>query len=217
MKYIYSIILFAIYSNLAFAQVPYFGKAPGADKLYGYTSVKFRTGVNNIETYNTFQYGITDFAACGIDYYTGSNSAYMGIMLRAGIQISQWLSIGGTATPSFNLKDNFEFSYFTGGLFMNGNITDNGNFFWCSNTWLGLNKNADDTINQFSYLGYVVSLKNGDAFTPMIGLEHSWKFDSDCDVAAGVYITHKMWNFYVWGNDFLKSHPRVVLGVDFKI
>ena len=121
MKYIYSIILFAIYSNLAFAQVPYFGKAPGADKLYGYTSVKFRPGVNNIETYNTFQYGITDFAACGIDYYTGSNSAYMGIMLRAGIQISQWLSIGGTATPSFNLKDNFEFSYFTGGLFMNGN------------------------------------------------------------------------------------------------
>ena len=109
MKYIYSIILFAIYSNLAFAQVPYFGKAPGADKLYGYTSVKFRPGVNNIETYNTFQYGITDFAACGIDYYTGSNSAYMGIMLRAGIQISQWLSIGGTATPSFNLKNNFEF------------------------------------------------------------------------------------------------------------
>ena len=100
---------------------------------------------------------------------------------------------------------------------MNGNITDNGNLFWCSNTWLGLNKNADDTINQFSYLGYVISLKNGDAFTPMIGLEHSWKFDSDCDVAAGVYITHKMWNFYVWGNDFCKSHPRVVLGVDFKI
>jgi len=29
------------------------------------------------------------------------------------------------------------------------------------------------------------------------------------------YYTLKQWNFYLWGNDFLKSHPRIVIGIDF--
>lgn len=27
----------------------------------------------------------------------------------------------------------------------------------------------------------------------------------------------KNWNIYLWGNDFLKDHPRVVVGVDFAL
>lgn len=198
------------------AQVPYFGKAPGDKKLYGYTSVKFRPGINNIESYNTFQYGITDYAAVGIDFYTGPGSTYMGYMLRAGYKISQWFSIGCTATPSFNLNENFEFGYFTGGLFMNGSITKDARLFWCTNTWLGINNDASDSITQFSYLGYEFALKNGDAITPMIGMSHSWKFDEKSDMAAGMYYTHKNWNFYLWGNDFFRKNPRIVVGIDFK-
>lgn len=197
-------------------QVPYFGKAPGDKKLYGYTSVKFRPGANNTETYNTFQYGITDYAAGGIDYYTGPGSAYMGLMFRAGYKANQRFSIGCTATPSFNLNDNFIFSYFTGGLFMNGGLTKDARLFWCTNTWFGINRNAPDTINQFTYLGYEFGIKNGDAITPMAGLEHSWKFDMNPDIVAGFYYTHQVWNFYVWGNDFCKAHPRIVIGIDFK-
>lgn len=29
------------------------------------------------------------------------------------------------------------------------------------------------------------------------------------------YYTLKQWNFYLWGNDFLKSHPRIIIGIDF--
>ncbi len=201
---------------IIYAQVPYFGKTPGNQKLYGYTSVKFRPGVNNIETYNTFQYGITDFAAIGLDYYTGTNCAYMGYMLRTGYKVNQYFSIGSTATPSFDLNDNYKFSYFTGGLFMNGSITNNSRLFWCTNTWFGVNKDKSYTVTQFSYLGYEFAIENGDGITPMAGISHSWKFDEKIDVAAGFYYTHKNWNLYVWGNDFLQISPRLVVGIDFK-
>jgi hypothetical protein len=29
------------------------------------------------------------------------------------------------------------------------------------------------------------------------------------------YYTLKQWNFYLWGNDFFKSHPRIIIGIDF--
>ena len=50
-----------------------------------------------------------------------------------------------------------------------------------------------------------------------VGAIHSWKFDQDVNIAAGFYYTIKNWNIYLWGNDFLKSHPRVVVGVDFAL
>lgn len=31
------------------------------------------------------------------------------------------------------------------------------------------------------------------------------------------YYTLKQWNFYLWGNDFLKSHPRIIIGIDFAL
>ena len=112
-----------------YAQVPYFAKAPGDKNLYGCTSAKFRPGINNIESYTTFQYGITDYMALGTDVYTGGKDAYWGFMLRGGYKVNKWFGIGGTATPSFDLGDNFKFSYFTGGLFMNGAITKDENLF----------------------------------------------------------------------------------------
>lgn len=215
MKKLVFILIAITICEMALAQVPYFGKAPGDKKLYGYTSVKFRPGINSIESYNTFQYGLSDFAAVGIDFYTGSGSAYMGCMLRAGYKANQWFSIGCTLTPSFDLSDNFKFGYFTGGLFMNGALIKDSRLFWCTNTWFGVNRDSTYSIRQYTYLGYEFSIKN-DAITPMIGMDHSWKFDRDPDIAAGFYYTHKEWNFYVWGDDFCKQYPRFVVGIDFK-
>lgn len=217
MKKIIFLFAFALSFEVAFAQVPYFAKAPGDKKLYGYTSAKFRPSINAIESYSTFQYGITDYFAAGTDVYTGSNEAYWGFLFRGGYKFNKWFGIGGTATPSFDMGNNFKFSYFTGGLFMNGAITRDENLFWCTNTWFVVNRDASYTINQFSYLGYAFKIKNGDYITPMIGIDHDWKFKNDPDMAAGFYYTHGPWNFYVWGNDFFKKNPRFVVGIDFKL
>lgn len=210
-------VLFSVIS--ARSQVPYFGKAPGDSNLYGYTSMKMRPGINAFESYTTFQYGITDYFAAGTDVYTGSNQAYWGFLFRAGYKFNKWYSLGGTATPSFDLSDNFKFSYFTGGVFMNGAITQDEKLFWCTNTWFVANRDGTNSANQFSHLGYAFPLKKGDSITPMVALEHSWKFDSDPDMAAGFYYTHGIWNFYAWGGDFFKEgvKPRLIVGVDFKL
>lgn len=197
------------------AQIPYFAGTVGDGKLYGYTSVKARPGINAQETYSTFQYGIGKEWAAGMDLYTGVGSAYWGANIRYGHKFNKWIGIGGEVTPSFNLNDNFKYSYTTAAMYMNGAITKDGNLFWCSNTWWGINKDADNTITNYEYLGYAISLKNGHAITPMVGAIHSWKFDQDVDLAAGFYYTIKNWNIYLWGNDFFKDHPRVIVGIDF--
>ncbi len=199
------------------AQVPYFAGTVGNGKLYGYTSLKFRPGINNQETYTTFQYGIGNHFATGLDLYTGPGSAYMGCLVRGGYKFNQWFGIGGQLTPSFDLNDSMKFSYLTSALYMNGSITKDGKFFWCSNTWWGVNRGADNTLTQWTYLGYSIPFKNGHSITPMVGEIHSWMFDQDVDIAAGFYYTIKNWNIYVWGNDFLKDHPRVVVGIDFAL
>lgn len=214
----YLLVLFAsIFTCNVLAQVPYFFGTPGDGNLYGYTSLKARPVINNMETYTCFQYGVTDYAAFGTDIYTGPGSAYWGFLVRGGYKVNKWFGIGAQATPSFNLNDNFKFGYFTGAIYMNGAITRDGKLFWCSNTWLGINRAADNTYTNWEYLGYEFSLKNGDAITPMIGMTHDWSFNDKPDMAAGFYYTHKRWNFYVWGNDFFKDHPRLVVGVDFKL
>jgi len=55
----------------AMAQIPYFAGTVGDGKLYGYTSLKCRPGINHQETYSTFQYGLGSEWAAGIDLYTG--------------------------------------------------------------------------------------------------------------------------------------------------
>lgn len=199
------------------AQVPYFSGTVGGSKLYGYTSIKFHPGINSQETYTAFQYGITNYAAAGLDLYTSNGSSYSGFLIRGGYKFSKWYGIGLQLTPSFNLSDNFKFSYLAAGLYMNGSIASNGKLFWCSNTWATVNDGAKDTFTNWEYLGLAIPVCKGQSITPMLGAIHSWKFDQDVDLALGTYYSIKSWNIYLWGNDLLKSHPRVVIGIDFSL
>lgn len=217
MRRLFFLLIVTVLAPSAKAQVPYFSGTVGNGKLYGYTSLKVRPGKNAQETYTTFQYGLGNYAAAGLDLYTGTNCSYAGYLFRVGKKFNKWFGLGGQITPSFDLNDNFKFSYLTSALYMNGAISSDGNFFWCSNTWWGVNDGADNTLTNWEYLGYCVPIKKGQSITPMIGTIHSWKFDQDVDISAGVYYSIKNWNIYLWGNDFLKSNPRVVFGVDFTL
>lgn len=212
-KFLSLVLVFV--SVAVFAQVPYFSGTVGKNKLYGYTSLKVRPGINAQETYTTFQYGTSTYTAAGLDLYTGVGCNYLGVLFRTGYKFNQWFGIGGQITPSFDLSNSMKFSYLTTALYMNGAITKDGKLFWCSNTWWGVNRDAPFTLTNWEYLGYSFSFKNGHSITPMVGAIHSWKFDQDVDIAAGFYYTIKNWDFYLWGNDFLKDHPRVVAGIDF--
>lgn len=216
-KYIIILSFLLLGNIVSKAQVPYFSGTVGNGKLYGYTSLKFRPGINNQETYTCFQYGLGDYAATGVDLYTGLNSAYAGVLVRGGYKVNQWFGIGGQLTPSFDLNNSMKFSYLTAAIYMNGSITSDGNLFWCSNTWFGINKGADDTISQWTYLGYSIPTCQNQSITPMVGAIHSWKFDQDADLAIGAYYTIGKWNIYLWGNDFFKDNPRIVVGIDFTL
>ena len=85
-------------SYRAFAQIPYYAGTVGDGKLYGYTSLKARPGINNQETYSTFQYGLGDHFATGMDLYTGPGSAYWGALVRFGVKPSKWFNIGAEFT-----------------------------------------------------------------------------------------------------------------------
>ena len=216
-KYIIILSFLLLGNIVSKAQVPYFSGTVGNGKLYGYTSLKFRPGINNQETYTCFQYGLGDYAATGVDLYTGLNSAYAGVLVRGGYKVNQWFGIGGQLTPSFDLNNSMRFSYLTAAIYMNGSITSDGNLFWCSNTWFGINKGADDTISQWTYLGYSIPTYKNQSITPMVGAIHSWKFDQDADLAIGAYYSIGKWNIYLWGNDFFNNNPRVVVGIDFTL
>ena len=201
----------------AIAQIPYFAGTVGDGKLYGYSSVKVRPGVNRQETYTTFQYGVGDHVATGIDLYTGPNCAYWGALVRYAMKFSQWFQAGGEVIPSFDLNDSFRFAYLTSALYLNGAISRDGRLFWATNTWWGVKKGDDNTFSNYEYLGYTIPLGEGRSVTPMAGALHSWLMDEDADAAAGFYVTLRQWNLYLWGNDLLKSHPRVVIGIDFTL
>lgn len=199
------------------AQIPYFAGTVGDGKLYGYTSLKARPGINAQETYTTFHYGLSSYTAVGLDLYTSNGSNYAGYLFRAGKMFNQWFGIGGQITPSFDLSDNFDFSYLTTALYMNGSITNDGKLFWCTNTWWSVKNGAEYTFSNWEFLAYTFPVKKGHSITPMAGIIHSWKFDQDIDISAGFYYTMNNWNIFVWGNDFLKDHPRVVVGIDFAL
>lgn len=209
-------LLLVIFCNMN-AQIPYFAGTVGKDRLYGYTSLKFRPGINAQESYTTFQYGIGDSFATGVDLYTSVNSTYAGYIVRYGNQFNKWFGAGMQFTPSFNLGNNLKLDYLTAALYMNGSITIDKKLFWVSNTWYGINRDNKDTIDQWLYLGYSVGLDNKSSFTPMIGTIYSWKLDKDPDFSLGLYYSYKSFNFYLWGNDLLKSNPRIVIGIDFSL
>lgn len=209
---IFFLIPFAMELN---AQIPYFAGTAGYNKLYSYTSLKVRPGINAQETYTTFQYGIGDSFAAGMDLNTGINSTYIGYLVRYGYRVNKSFNIGAQVTPSFDLNDSHKFGYLTSALYMNGAITNDSKLFWVSNTWYGVNRGAPNTISQWWYLGYSFDLKKVGCITPMLGTIHSWEFDSDADIAIGFYYSCEKFNFYLWGNDLLKCNPRLVVGVDF--
>lgn len=208
------IVLIAFHAS---AQIPYFAPTIGNNRLYGYTSLKFRPGQNAQETYTTFQYGIGKYVAVGLDLATANSSTNGGILARIGFPISKWFQIGAQITGSFNLNHNLDYSYLTNALYMNGAITRDSRLFWNSNTWYTLNRNSKNTISQYLYLGYTVTLPKGQTITPMVGTIYSWEFNQDADIAIGAYWSIQKFNVYLWSNDLLKSHPRIVVGVDFAL
>lgn len=216
MKRIIISVLFVITSIVANAQIPYFSGTAGDGNMYGYTSLKYRPGLNAQETYTCLQYGIGDQFATGMDIYTGKDCAYWGALARWGTYISPYFGVGMQVTPSFNLNDNFKLSYVTAALYMNGQITKDGKLFWCSNTWWGINSGTENTLTNWEYIGYTFTLPKGDSVSPMIGCIHDWKFKSKTDLAFGAYYSFGKYNLYIWGNDFFDKRPRIVAGLDFK-
>lgn len=206
-----------VFATAINAQIPYFSSTAGDGNLYGYTSLKFRPGVNEQETYSCFQYGIGNNFSAGSDISTGAGCAYWGALVRVGKVVNPYLGLGVQVSPSFNLNDNFKYSYTTAALYMNGQITKDGKLFWCSNTWWGINKNAENTITNWEYLGYTFGLSNGRSITPMFGCIHSWNFNQNADLAIGAYYSFGNWNLYIWANDLTNNTPRVVIGIDFKL
>lgn len=199
------------------AQIPYYAPTTGHGNLNGYTSLKFRPGENRQETYTNFFFGITDYAATGLDLYTCGSEVYGGLLFRGGIMPSRYFGIGLMAAPSFRVDDNMRFSYLTTALFMNGDILDNGKLFWAANTWYTANRGKKDAVDQYAYLGSTIALPRGQSITPMAGVIYPWLFDRDADLALGAYWTVGKFCFYLWSNDLLKSHPRMVIGLEFTI
>ena len=74
MKRIVFIVIIVLFALRAIAQIPYFAGTVGDGKLYGYTSLKGRPGLNQQETYTTFQYGLSSHVDAGIDLYTGPDN-----------------------------------------------------------------------------------------------------------------------------------------------
>ncbi len=204
-------------SAAAAAQIPYYAPAVGHGNLNGYTSLKFRPGVAAKETYTSFQFGLSDYAAAGVDLQTCGSEVYGGIIARGGYEFSPRFGVGLQLTPSFRVDGNMEFSYLTTGLFFSGDIISDKRFFWAANTWYTAHRHAADDIEQYLYLGSTLPLPHGQTITPMLGTIYSWRLDSDADIAAGAYWTVGKFCFYLWANDLLKAHPRFVVGLEFTI
>lgn len=199
------------------AQIPYFAPTVGHQNLYGYTSLKFRPGINAQETYTTFQYGIGNLFATGLDLYTSGSSTYGGFLARFGYSFNKWIKVGLQITPSFEISNKMKFSYLTNALYLNGNITASGKYFWVANTWYTVNKGAANTANQYVYLGATYSLPRKQSITPMIGTIYSWEFNRKADLTFGLYWSVSKFNIYLWTNDILEKHPRVIVGIDFTL
>lgn len=208
-------LLVGLITSTIYAQIPNFAGTAGDSLLDGYTAFKFRPGINHIETYSTFQYGVGDHWAFGSDLYTGPDEADWGFTARYGNTNNKWFNFGMQTTPSFDLHDNFHFTYWTNALYLKGAITPDKRFFWNTNTWWIIYDGSENEVSNDEYLGYEFPTGENKSLTIMAGAHHDWKFNDDVDLAGGAFYTHNAWIFYLWGNDFLKSHPRVVLGIEF--
>ena len=208
------VLIFAIVAQMR-AQVPYYGATVGKEHFFVYHSLKIRPGINNQRTYTTLQFGVNDWFSVGTDLTTGPGEKFVGYYLRVGKKFNQWFSVGLQSAPTFDLDDSHKFGYLNTGFFMNGDITKDGKLFWTINTWHTIDKDGENTFDQYWYLAGKLPTGKNSSFWPHIGLTHSWKFNEDSDLAAGFFYVYKQYSFYIWGNDFFKEHPRLTLAVDF--
>lgn len=217
MKKILLVVVLVIIAITTKAQIPNFGTTVGDQKLYGYSSMKYRANTNTWETYSTLQYGISNYAQVGADFYNSGDKSFIGYIVRGGYKFCDYFKLGGQLTPSFDTGDNHRFSYLTSALYINGNITKDGRLFYVTDLWLENDKNKLTSANQWSYLGYTCLLgkKGNKSLTPMAGVIHSWKFEKDVDLSFGCYYSYKNINLYTWTNDILTNHPRFILAVEF--
>lgn len=217
MKKLFSFILLSLFTCVLSAQVPYFGATVGKGKVFGYSSLKFRPGINAQETYTTLQFGISDYISLGTDIYANDGTVDHGLYARIGNTWSKWFSAGVQATYQSNLRENYKFSNMNTGIFLNGNITDKGLLFWTSNTWLTFNNGGNHSYKQWWYLGSNIKFNENNSIVPMVGLIHSWEFDQPADLAVGAYYVYKKYSFYLWGNGFFTKNPRLTVAIDFTL
>ena len=67
MKRFLFVALMLVLSISAFSQIPNFGTTVGDQKLYGYSSMKYRAKADTWETYSTLQYGIGSHFQTGVE------------------------------------------------------------------------------------------------------------------------------------------------------
>lgn len=210
------LMAFVMLSSLtAFSQVPYWGATVGEGKVYGYTSLKFRPGINALQDYTTLQFGITDWFSLGTDLSVDKSTADHGIYARVGKKWNKWISTGTQVSYMSNLQDNYDFSNVNAGLLFNGFILPSGYLTWTSNTWMTFNHHGSNSYQHWLYLGSNIIFNKDNSLYPMVGIVHDWEFKEPVDLAVGAWYTHKNYSFYLWGNDFFKDHPRVTVAIDF--
>ena len=144
--------LLILSAGVAMAQVPNFGTTVGDQKLYGYSSLKYRANANTWETYSTLQYGFTDYFQAGMDLYTATNQNYLGYTIRGGYKFCNYFKLGAQLTPSFDLSNNHKFAYLTSSIYINGNISKDGRLFYVTDTWLENDKDKLTSAKQWTYL-----------------------------------------------------------------
>lgn len=215
MKNLILIVIFAVIAFTPFAQVPYWGATVGEGKVFGYTSIKVRPGINAMQNYTTLQFGVTDWFSVGTDMSADKNTTDHGLYIRLGKKWNKWISTGMQSSYMSDLRDNYKFSNVNTGLFFNGYILPSGYLTWTSNTWITFNRGGGHVYEHWLYLGSNITFNDKNSLYPMIGIVHDWRLKKAADLAVGAWYTHKKYSFYLWGNDFFKEHPRLTVAIDF--
>lgn len=203
--------LLLLISTVLSAQIPYYSSSQGKGETYTYFSTKFHPSHNNQQMYISAQHGILNWLDLATDVSVGNNYAYQGFGARFNLFKSKYLGIGGQNMVAFDLKDSYKFNYNATSLYLNGNIYKG--LHWVSNTWLTIYDGADNTLEQWTYLGYTYK-----RITPMIGIDNYIKDARGSDLLAGIYYSVNKLNFYLWGSNLTKNFGdrRIVVGFDYK-
>jgi hypothetical protein len=212
MKKFIMTFMVAMFAIISMAQVPYYAGSQGKNKTYTYFSTKVHPGHNNQQMYITMQHGLTDYLDIVTDATIGTGWEYQGFGLRFNALNTKYFGLGGQVMADFNLGDNYKYDYTCASLYMNGTIA--GGLHWVSNTWYTIYDKADNTVDQWTYLGYTIG-----KWTPMVGAITNCTDDFKTDLALGVYVNaYKNGYVYLWGSGLTNNvyNPRVVVGFDYK-